>query len=776
MFSAVLAVVILQGSVFQSKYLRTYLDEVTNGGLSQPTEISGDTISVPDSNRTLSLDIASVGRTSTDSVRVDNESPVIKEKPMNRSGLLYYIIEVPFLTTDLLANETAKKRARHFYSKKSTLNEDVGEMWIYQGLKRMQLEEGHTNNPSEADIFFIVGLNNLRFSIHKWDFPRDKELDDILRPYIIYKDKPHVIATPRVRNRIGLNHIVSSLRRLGVMPYSLGYERNEMWQSVPPDRIITVPYVVKVTQSKEELQRVIQSVPRKQNFTFYAGDSRLTAKNFGGCNRAKLIQNIPKDRHDMYIRLFSGKSERISQKEYNEKMETSDYCLVMCGDTPTSRSLASTMVAGCIPVFIGSRWRGLCEPPCHPGWGWKETKGLSHLPFPDQLEWDTFPEISEMAFSNDPIGNLEAIFESQNQQRRHEVRKAMADVQLKWVYGWGDPVAPQEYGEAVPAIWETVTDFFVHNIEPSSTPRRAPINISSSEPVSSHPLTSSESTGNEKDDIIFFHVGKTGGSTARCLLRPGLRDPTCLGKDLSKLVGNETTMFVRRISKVAHVGSSRKTRFPNKATYKFALASIRNPVDRLVSWFNYERVVTRTGHEVFKCFSTFGDLISVTFLNETMKSNRTALSQQNCSRIARDCLDGTKPCDQHNMFNYEYYLGYWKKKRLSKNRPTLLSARNEYKWQDLDKIHMILGGKNLTLARKARTFSVRPSVRNSVHIPDGGRILLCKHICAEIDMYVRVLWASVNLNQEERQQSLAELNESCESRDVLELCKIEIAN
>ncbi|KAL3904406.1 MAG: hypothetical protein SGILL_010081, partial [Bacillariaceae sp.] len=373
----------------------------------------------------------------------------------NDRGFKFYVIEVPFLTTDLLASEENRTRAKNFYQR-TNLNEDISEIWIYRGLKHSSLNQSRTHDPSQADVFFIAGLNNLRFAIFKFDFPRGQALDDILRPYIFNATKPHVMATPRTRNRIGLNHMVDSLKRLGVNPHALGYERSPFWQSVAQDRIVTVPYVVKPSQSKDELQTAIRSIPRNENFTFYAGDTRPLASRFGGCDRTNLIKNIPQNRTDTFVRLFFNKRHRLSQQEYNHRMETSDYCLIVCGDTPTSRSLASAMVAGCIPIFIGSRWRGFCEPPCHSGWGWQITNGMAHFPYPHELKWDVFPEVDEATFANDPVTALQEVFAGQSPARRLEIRAAMAETQLHWIYGWDNPVDSERIGEATSTIWKSV--------------------------------------------------------------------------------------------------------------------------------------------------------------------------------------------------------------------------------------------------------------------------------------------------------------------------------
>ena len=74
---------------------------------------------------------------------------------------MFYLIEIPFLTTDLLANETLVKSAKTFYSKKEILNEDYGEMWIHRGLKRMTEAQGHTKDPSKADVFWTLSYSEI---------------------------------------------------------------------------------------------------------------------------------------------------------------------------------------------------------------------------------------------------------------------------------------------------------------------------------------------------------------------------------------------------------------------------------------------------------------------------------------------------------------------------------------------------------------------------------------------------------------------------------------
>merc|ERR1719221_2145774 len=45
----------------------------------------------------------------------------------------------------------------------------------------------------------------------------------------------------------------------------------------------------------------------------------------------------------------------IQNKSYGESMSDSKFCLVIEGDTPSSRRLFDAMLSGCIPVIIGQK-------------------------------------------------------------------------------------------------------------------------------------------------------------------------------------------------------------------------------------------------------------------------------------------------------------------------------------------------------------------------------------------------------------------------------------
>ena len=362
----------------------------------------------------------------------------------------------------------------------------------------------------------------------------DVMVSTLYRNIVIDSTKPHLILiptwNPTVSRRIGLYSLVKTLRSSGVSDsniWSLGFERNLHWQPISHiSHIIPIPYVVtstKRTQQQQQLQlqrlQKPQQLPsllsstdssttnttRKKNFVFYAGDYRRNAGKWAGCFRSNLTQALLRhhqrnDNNDnstdnnsnnnysnIDVRLVH-KKDRLNQTLYNMRMRTSDYCLILCGDTPSSRSLSSAIVEGCIPIQIGSRLRGLCDPPCHEGYGWTISgPKYPHLPYGEIIPYDLFPEIDEKALllmndnnnnnnnttndggsdssstydvDGDVIGSskpsdLETLFGIYDDNKKKQLRSIMEKVHSGFIYGYGDPVSSEEFGDAASYIWES---------------------------------------------------------------------------------------------------------------------------------------------------------------------------------------------------------------------------------------------------------------------------------------------------------------------------------
>ena len=80
----------------------------------------------------------------------DNETPsALSEK----KDLKFYMLQVPKMTSDLVANNT--DRATQFY--KNQINEVSAEIWLHRGMSSLTYEQGQTMDPNEADVFLIPG-------------------------------------------------------------------------------------------------------------------------------------------------------------------------------------------------------------------------------------------------------------------------------------------------------------------------------------------------------------------------------------------------------------------------------------------------------------------------------------------------------------------------------------------------------------------------------------------------------------------------------------------
>ena len=193
---------------------------------------------------------------------------------------------------------------------------------------------------------------------------------------------------------------------------------------------------------------------RVDNFVFYAGKQRDHAREFGGCFRQKMTASLF-NKTDMYVRVSN--KHLLTQEKYNEYMQSSDYCLILCGDTPTSRSLTSAMVALCIPIRVGSRLRGLCDLPCFKGWGWAiPGEKYPHLAFTNRIPWNEFPEVDEMEFTKNGISVLNNdIFGKYDQARKDKLQRIMQDHREGFIYGWGNPVNSIDFGKVCRYILES---------------------------------------------------------------------------------------------------------------------------------------------------------------------------------------------------------------------------------------------------------------------------------------------------------------------------------
>lgn len=375
-------------------------------------------------------------------------SGVITPSRETTTARKFFIMDNPEMSTLLTQYHTSS--AIKFYE--DCLNEEAIEIWLHRGFER--LVPSRTFVATEATAILIPFYGHFHTALR----PKpslDDFIERLMRNIGDNKSKPHILLCPSnnpQRGRdAGIGIVMNTLKDAGVNVWSVGIERNPSWQSVSPERIIPIPYLVKPSVSSSEL-KVVHT--RKNSSFFYAGDVRPNAIRWSGCNRSMLAPL--KAESSAIIKLFGKGEDRISQSEYNEFMKTMEFCLILCGDTPTSRSLASSVIHGCIPLRIGSRLRGLCEKPCKKGFGWTITgPAATHLPYSDVIPWRDFPEVNEAEFVKAPAVTLQKLIDSYSIEKKKRLREILAEVQLGWIYGWGSPVTSNEFGAAADYVWNS---------------------------------------------------------------------------------------------------------------------------------------------------------------------------------------------------------------------------------------------------------------------------------------------------------------------------------
>lgn len=189
----------------------------------------------------------------------------------------------------------------------------------------------------------------------------------------------------------------------------------------------------------------------------------------------------------------------------------------------------------------------------------------------------------------------------------------------------------------------------------------------------------------------------------------------------------------------------------------YYLMALRNPLHRIQSWFTYERPVKQAGafYNLKKplfvdCpFSTINDLAE-----QGLRADGNATAE--CHDRAWAAISGTEMHMRHNYYNFGYYLGQ------TPPNATLLAIRSEHLTEDWRSIERLIDGDEKSVDDEM--FKHRnPSHKNEEdkYLSDESKLLLCQALCQEIQTYKEILNRSINLSEEQVQESLTELAEEC---------------
>ena len=357
-------------------------------------------------------------------------------------------------------------------------------VWIHRALLS---DSSRTLNPDEADLFFVplylaisesqpshtarltAWLSALQQSPH---FQRSTGTDHIIAPQVI---SPQVAATS------GL----AQVRKLLELGFTGAFEVNNEWTAGWSwNRTIVMPYVANpfLTPIEAANASMLEYVGRKRNISiYYVASLRHLSDGLAGCNRAKLrdLESYP----NAYIRVAKRSYHLVPQDEYASGVQNGPFCPLTCGDTPTSRRTFDAFAAGCVPIIVGRRLFGLCEPPCrNKGWFTVVGPSFPHLPFSGLwMNWSVFPMIEEKELydqkSSQGVRDLfrGSVIGFGGEDSALRARAYMYTQLRSMIYGWGDYRTSTAFGDASRRMMEAAL-LRLRRVDVEALPTSKPMN------------------------------------------------------------------------------------------------------------------------------------------------------------------------------------------------------------------------------------------------------------------------------------------------------------
>jgi len=289
------------------------------------------------------------------------------------------------------------------------------------------------------------------------------------------------------------------------------------------------------------------------------------------------------------------------------------------------------------------------------------------------------------------------------------------------------------------------------------------------------------------------HVGKTAGSTIGCAVfdHPNLK---CNNRR-HRLDYALRRAFVCRL----HMHGTRRIKECEEQQFDMFLFTLRNPLDRLVSWFYYERKFLANYKSGDKCngclcrLHNYGDYVSsrcfrdvdefakaaVPFKRISNNNNNTESTGQQkqrlCQQLAFDVARGKQRCTAHNSFNYEYYVHLTKTLKEGTEMYPILAIRQEHLGEDWDTLEAAFGGRSIQEDERTGSqifqTTINPTFPRSIEdeqrynslsfLSDAGRENLCVALCRDIQVYKYILFHAENLNESQVRQSILEVMNVC---------------
>eukprot|EP00567_Pseudictyota_dubia_P006172 CAMPEP_0197460266 /NCGR_PEP_ID=MMETSP1175-20131217/53643_1 /TAXON_ID=1003142 /ORGANISM="Triceratium dubium, Strain CCMP147" /LENGTH=267 /DNA_ID=CAMNT_0042995329 /DNA_START=119 /DNA_END=922 /DNA_ORIENTATION=+ len=227
------------------------------------------------------------------------------------------------------------------------------------------------------------------------------------------------------------------------------------------------------------------------------------------------------------------------------------------------------------------------------------------------------------------------------------------------------------------------------------------------------------------------------------------------------------------------------------------LLSLRNPIERFISWFNYEHVSNppiiryingaqrrrpcpfkvfrwqgkgcfKTPNEFAENCTSPGPSMQPLFTRQDwISANLTTINHyvnsSSCQQLAWMVARGHAECAAHNFFHFGFYSR--QVDMLVKKRPDrrVLGMRTEFLAEDWNEIERYFGGGTQSGSALFKTILNASTKKNSTDRPlsDLGYENLCRALCPEIQVYKRLLHQVENLNASQVRDSIVQVMSYC---------------
>lgn len=260
---------------------------------------------------------------------------------------------------------------------------------------------------------------------------------------------------------------------------------------------------------------------------------------------------------------------------------------------------------------------------------------------------------------------------------------------------------------------------------------------------------------NEKRKIAFVHVGKTGGTTLMDMIAA-----TCYRYD-GLCTRNEDIKEETEISK--QVQDYYHTRKPDAENFTSFMVTIRDPIDRIVSWFLYQHPENemypslQESLKLWDCYQEIDDLATKGLAPIDEEQSLSAKDKE-CKKFATDAFSGKVIPNlfPHLLMNYQFYM-----ERILQNESNeIFVIRTENFWVDWQTINYMLGGGE-TKEVERYTHREKAPVVFKRYISPEGIVNLCNALFSEIEIYEQIIERAVNIDAEEKVLMLMNMRKKC---------------